>query len=308
MEVDLTKLRQLVVIARTGNFTRAAEELGITQPALSRNVAGLESRFGIHIFDRGRSGATVTATGAQIVEQAEALLRQASILEHNLHLYGRGEGGHIAIGMGPQIAAVLLPKLGAHMLTTRPQLRVQCSLQTMDILLPELRDGSIEMIVCASDHFAPSPDIRIEALGVIRLAIIARAGHPIQALARVTLSDLAAYPIAIESAQLPRPFPTGSGGLSCENSQILRDVVLESDALWFSSPEIVASDILAGRLVEVDVADLPFRQIEVGVMRLAQRTISPAADAITAFARKLLRQPGTETPDLLEPPYRSTSA
>ena len=67
MDVDLAKLNQLLVIARTGSFSRAAEELRITQPALSRSVAGLEQRFGFRIFERGRGGATPTTVGALVL-------------------------------------------------------------------------------------------------------------------------------------------------------------------------------------------------------------------------------------------------
>src|SRR5579864_3810938 len=100
MVLDLAKLEQLLTIARTGNFTRAAEELGITQPALSRNIGLLEDRFSFKIFDRGRGGASLTPVGALMVDEVEALVRQATILEHNLQLYGRGEGGQISLGMG----------------------------------------------------------------------------------------------------------------------------------------------------------------------------------------------------------------
>lgn len=290
MAIDLVKLEQLLAIARTGNFTRAAEELGITQPGLSRNIALLEDRFEFKIFDRGRGGASLTPLGAQMVEEAEALVRQATVLEHNLQLYGRGEGGQISFGMGPQIAGLLLPGLGAHMLAARPRLRMNCSLMTADLLLPELLDGGIEMILCASNHIPPSSEIVVETLGMIRLGILARSGHPIANKAFSTMDDLEAYPLAIESAQLPKTFPTKNGGISCENSQILRDIALASDTLWFSFPRMVARDLAAGRLVEIDVIDLSPRNVEVGVVRLARRRRSPAAITISDYARKFFTE------------------
>jgi DNA-binding transcriptional LysR family regulator len=290
MAVDLAKLEQLLTIARTGNFTRAAEELGITQPALSRNIGLLEDRFGFKIFDRGRGGASLTPIGALIVDEVEALVRQATILENNLQLYGRGEAGQISLGMGPQIAGLLLPGLGTHMLKTRPQFRMDCSLKTVDNLMPDLMDGGIEMIICASSHISPSSEIVVETLGVMRLGVLARSGHPIAARSAVTMSDLAAYPLAVESARRPPFFPVANGGLSCENSQILRDIVLESDALWFSSPQMVAKELAAGLMNEIDVVDLPFRHVEVGIVRLARRRSSQAASAIVDYVRRFLAE------------------
>lgn len=288
MPLDLAKLEQMLAIARTGNFTRAAEELGVTQPALSRNIGLLEERFGFKLFDRGRNGASLTPLGIQVQAEAEDLVRHAAVLEQSFQLYEAGEGGRISLGIGPQIAGLLLPGLGAHMLTTRPLLRMHCSLKTVDTLLPELMEGSIEAILCASGHMAPSAEIAIEPLGRMCLGILARSGHPITDKATVHTSDLGDYPMAIEAAQLPKTFPTKNGGISCENSQILRDIVLASDALWFSSPQIATREIAEGRMVEIDVRDLPFRHVEVGMIRLARRKSSPAVQAIAEYVRTFL--------------------
>jgi DNA-binding transcriptional LysR family regulator len=290
MTIDLTKLKQLLAVARTGSYRRAAEELGLTQPALSRNIALLEHRFGFKIFDRGRNGAALTAVGALVVEDADSLVRHAAILERNLLLYGRGEAGHIAFGMGPQIAGVVLSKLGAHMLTTRPQLRMQCSLKTADILMRELRDDKIEMMFCASDHIPPSEEIVIEPVGAMTYGVVARAGHPMIGQGALTLSETSAYPLVVETEHVFPSFPTNNGALICDNAAILRDIVYGSDALWFASFQMVAEDLAAGRLAEIDVVDLPFNRIEVGMVRLAGQSMSPAAVAVAASVRKLFAE------------------
>jgi DNA-binding transcriptional LysR family regulator len=295
MHVDLAKLRHLLAVARTGSFRRAAEELGVTQPALSRNIALIEGRFGFRIFERGRGGAKLTPVGALVVQDAESLVRHAAVLERNLDLYGRGESGQIAFGMGPQIASVLLPKLGAHMLTTRPQLRMRCLLKTADVLMRELHDDAIEMMFCASNHVPPSPEIVIEPIGGMTYGMLARSGHPLAAKESATMSDLAGFPLALDTERPHPVFPTHNGALICDNAAILREAVFESDALWFASHQTVANDIASGRLVELKVVDLPFSRIEVGVVRLTERASSPAASAITAYARKLLAEPEPRT-------------
>jgi DNA-binding transcriptional LysR family regulator len=292
MTVDLTKLKQLLAVARTGSYRRAADELGLTQPALSRNIALLEHRFGFKIFDRGRSGAALTPVGALVVDDADSLVRHAAILERNLLLYGRGEAGQIAFGMGPQIAGFVLAKLGAQMVTTRPQLRMRCSLKTANILMRELRDDSIEMMFCASDHIPPSEEIVIEPMGVMTYGIFARAGHPMIPQGAVTLSELSAYPLVVETEHVFPSFPTNNCALVCDNASILRDIVYASDALSFASFQVAADDLAAGRLVVIDVVDLPFSSIEVGMVRLAGRAMSPAAAAVAACVRKLFAEVG----------------
>src|ERR1700712_1230038 len=161
MTLDLGKLEQLLVIARLGNFTRAATELGITQPALSRNVAIMEARYGVKIFDRGRGGASPTPIGRRVIEQVAQVMAQATIAEKNIKLLGDGDGGQISLGIGPQLAGLLLPRLRVHLLESRPLVRLQYTLKTVDLMLPRLRDGEMDMIFCAIRNVPPSSDLAI---------------------------------------------------------------------------------------------------------------------------------------------------
>jgi DNA-binding transcriptional LysR family regulator len=293
MDVDLAKLNQLLVIARTGSFSRAAEELNLTQPALSRSVAGLEQRFGFRIFERGRGGASPTVVGALVLADAEALLRDARALGQNLHLYARGEAGKAAFGMGPLIASLALHRLSVQMMAARPRLQMSGWVKSADVLLRELLDGAIEMMFCATEQIAPAAEIAVQPLGVIRLGLIARAGHPLADKASLTLSDVVAYPVAHSAHSQAEVFHAEArfertGALFCDNYEILRRVVLDTDAVWMSSPQMVLDDIAAGRLVELDVSDQPPRRSEVGVVRLRGRASSPAARAITAQVAEIL--------------------
>ncbi len=288
MEIDLVKLNYVLTIARTRSYSRAAEELRITQPALSRSVMAVEKRFGFKIFDRGRNGVSVTPLGTIVLADAEVLVRDAATFEHNLRLYGRGDAGTVAYGMGPLIASLLLPKLSIAMLAARPQLRMLCSIKPADILLRELLGDNIEMMFCAAEQVSPSPEIVIESLGTIRLAIIARSEHPLTAIDAPKLADLAAYPLA-SSSELSFLSQLGKGGtLICDNYDIMRELVLGGEAVWMSSPKIVSEDIAAGKLCEIPIIGLPPRQSTVAVVRLKRRTNSPAAKAIATHVRKQL--------------------
>lgn len=290
MEIDLTKLKQLIAVARAGTLSQAAQELGITQPALSRNIALLEHRFRFKIFDRGRGGASLTPVGALVVEDAIALVRHASALERNLHLYGRGESGRIDFGMGPNIAAFLLRRICTHMLTTRPQVRMRCSLKTADQLFEELMNDSIEMMFCATDHIPPSPDLVMERIGEMTVGLLVRSDHPVASRGEMTMSELAAYPIAAATEHLDPSLQSLKGGVICDSLDILRGIVLQTDAVWLTSPEAVADDIAVGRLIEIKTTDLPFRRHEVGVVRLAARAMSPAGKAVADCARTVLAE------------------
>src|SRR5512133_3895198 len=79
MQVE-ARLRAFAAVARTGSFSRAADELYVSQPAVSKHVASLEAELGTRLFDRSRAGVTLTPDGrslADYVLRAEALLANA---------------------------------------------------------------------------------------------------------------------------------------------------------------------------------------------------------------------------------------
>jgi DNA-binding transcriptional LysR family regulator len=90
MDVDLRKLRYFMAVARLRNFSRAAEELHIAQPVLSRQIRALESELGAALFIRDSRGATLTPAGAQLTLDAEPLLADAEMLRRNVARAARG--------------------------------------------------------------------------------------------------------------------------------------------------------------------------------------------------------------------------
>lgn len=285
MKIDLVKLSHLLAVARLRNFSRAADEMHITQPALSRSIAATERLFGVRIFDRGRGGVALTPAGAQVVAEAEALLRQARALEHNVRLYGAGEAGRCGFGMGPLVTELVLADLGRVMLAARPRLQMHVSTKTVAALHRELLADRIEFYFASSHQVPAGPDVAVDAIGTIDIAMMARADHPLAAREMVTLEDIAGFPAA-SSVELSAA-RQGIGALVCDSYHVLHQLALTSDAIWVSSPQLVGADLAAGRLVRLAVRDWLSLQSEIVVVRLRARTPSPAAAAIVGEVRGL---------------------
>jgi DNA-binding transcriptional LysR family regulator len=92
MDIDLRKVRYFMAVARRGNFSRAAEDLYIAQPVLSRQIRALESELGAVLFIRGRSGAVLTEAGTQLAADAEPLLADAEALGRRVAQAARKSG------------------------------------------------------------------------------------------------------------------------------------------------------------------------------------------------------------------------
>ncbi len=295
MDIDLRKLNHLITVARCGSFSRAADTLHITQPALSRSIAAVEAHFGLKIFDRSRSGAALTPVGAMAVAEAEALLRRAQTLDHNLRLYGRGEAGRIAFGMGPLVASVALPTLSSHFMNLSPRLHMRASVKTANTLRQELKEDQIEMMFCGSGQMDMSPDIRVETIGHLSLALLVRTNHPLTQRSEVLNNDLFDYPIfsALELSD-KAPQPRG-GSFICDNYDILKTTVLQTDGIWISSPQLVRTELEQGLMTTIETSD-PNRpaRIDVCLARLQDSQPSPAAIAIVDYLKGFFA--GLETP------------
>jgi DNA-binding transcriptional LysR family regulator len=287
MDFDLTRLRQIVAIARTRSFSRAAEDLHITQPAISRSVAGFEQRLGFRLFDRDRAGVTPTAMGKLVIAEAERVLRAARDLEHNLRLYARGESGELAIGMGP-LLAMLLPGIARHMLEVRPGVHLRASIRTPDHLVQELLDDRIELIFGNSWLIRDVPDLAIQPIGTMTLAFIVRSAHPLAQRSTLQIEDLAAFPQAGVGGPGVGAPGSGAGAFTCDNYHVLRDLVMETDCIWLACPIALKKDVAEDRLVSLDVADFRQDRSEVALVSRRGRTLSPPALEMARHLQNLL--------------------
>jgi len=293
MELDLKRLHQVLTVARLGSFSRAAEELHITQPALSRSVAVLEERHGMRIFERGRSGAVLTELGKLVVSEAENLLREARSLEHNLRLYAAGEGGAIAFGMGPLLASMLLPALSVHFINTLPHLKLRSVVQSASALYEELTHDRIEMLFCGGEQLSAERDVVSEMVGLVSRSVVVRAGHPLVGRPHISTADLKRYTLLSAVDVASRGAETFGRSFICDNYHILRQTVMETDAVWMASEELVAGEVEAGILCMLAVSDDPLEnRLPVNMVSRRGNRLSPAALAIRDFVRSRLQPVG----------------
>ena len=288
MEIDLTRLRHIDAISRKGSVSRAAEDLHITQPALSRSISSFEQRFGLRIFDRDRSGVVPTAMGRLVIAEAQRVLRSARDLEHNLRLCARGTGGDLAIGVGP-LLAMLIPQFSQRLVAEAPGMHLRASVRTLDYLVQEILDDRIELIVGNSWSIRDLPDLEIIPIGSVRLAFMVRAGHPLLNRRDLRLESLSGHPQA--SAALSTSvagLQEGIGTFTCDNYHVLRELVLQGDYVWLAAPIALAEDVDSGRLVPLAIEDFRNIDSEVALVHRRGRTLSPAAQALASHIRELI--------------------
>ena len=96
--MDIRHFRYFLAVARQGNFTRAAEQLGIAPPTLTRQIQDMENELGTRLFVRQTREVSLTEAGAALLIEAEATVRQFEYAQQNAQRAGRGDIGHIELG------------------------------------------------------------------------------------------------------------------------------------------------------------------------------------------------------------------
>ncbi|NBB52625.1 LysR family transcriptional regulator [Rhizobium sp. CRIBSB] len=287
MTLDLRHLRHVTVLAEAGNFSRAAEIIGITQPALSRSVAGLEAGLGFALFDRTPAGVIPTTMGAVFLKDARKLLLQASQLETDARALAAGDGGSLSFGLGPLLSSLILPDLLVLLANRFARLQVRPMTASAVDMMTALSERRIEMCLLAEGPISTA-GVVIQPVGSIAIALLVRSGHPLAGRRALRLQDLLEYPLATGSYD-GRPINglEPQSTIICENFHILRETVLRSDAIWLSSSALMPPDTEPA-LVELDVVDFPTRRCEVLLARTEHRTPSRAGREVEAAIRSLL--------------------
>jgi DNA-binding transcriptional LysR family regulator len=108
--MKISQLKAIVAVAHHGNFSEAALELQLTQPAISHAIATLEDELGVPLFARGRHGAVLTPAGERILYHARQAMQHLEMMQQEANLHKGLHGGHVRIAAFRSVATHLLPK------------------------------------------------------------------------------------------------------------------------------------------------------------------------------------------------------
>ena len=197
-ELTLTGLRVVAAVGRAGSFSAAADQLGYTQSAISRQIAATETAVGAALFERHARGVRPTAAGEVLVRHAGKVLDEVTATSHELAGLQDRLAGRLVVGAFPTAAADLLPRAIARLLATHPGVQVQLSEASTPSQLTALRRGRLEVAVLAVGDALPSYDLsglHLTELHSSRGAGVAVAdSHPFAARDSVSPAELVDQP------------------------------------------------------------------------------------------------------------------
>jgi DNA-binding transcriptional LysR family regulator len=158
-ELTITGLRVLLEVGRLGSFSAAAEALGYTQSAISRQVAALETVAGAPLFERHARGVRPTAAGEVLIRHAGAVLDRVAAATSELAGLSDRLEGRLAVGAFPTAAASLVPAAIARLIRANPGLRVRLIEAPTPAQLHALRRRRLEVAVLATGEGLPEYDV-----------------------------------------------------------------------------------------------------------------------------------------------------
>lgn len=198
MDLTLTGLRVLREVAEQGTITAAAETLGYTQSAVSRQVAALEQAAGARLFDRHPGGVRLTTAGRVLLQHAIVALGALDAADRELRGV-EADGGLVRLGFFPTAGAVIVASALARLRRERSHVRVSTREGTTPSLVRALRTGTLDLALLSSrpPHRSPDtddPPLRVEPLFEARLAVAVPASGRFAERDSVTAEEIAGEP------------------------------------------------------------------------------------------------------------------
>lgn len=203
--IDLRELNYFVVVAEEEHVGHAADILGISQSPLSRQIAKLENRLGLRLFDRAQKRISLTSDGRVFLAEAKAVLRHADRLENLGRRLGRGEEGGLCIGyVADAMSTDILPRALRDLHSDKPGVHVALYGLRPEEQFEGLRQRSLDIAFVCEPPAPDDPQLLGEQLLEDPLILAMPAGDPLVPRNTISPDDLRQQPwIAVENDQHP---------------------------------------------------------------------------------------------------------
>jgi LysR family transcriptional regulator, benzoate and cis,cis-muconate-responsive activator of ben and cat genes len=189
--MELRHLRYFVAVAELQNITRAAAQLHLSQPPLSRQIRDLEAELGVALFDHSAKALRLTEAGRAFLPEARAALQRVDDAVQTAKIVGTGQRGEIHAGYAPSLAVELLPRTLKYFHESSPGVRVRLYDLSTQEMLRGLIDGKLQVALLELLAIKVTTGLAFEELQRYPLCVAAHPTHPVARLRKVGLEQVA---------------------------------------------------------------------------------------------------------------------
>lgn len=294
--MTMRQMRMLLAIAEQKSVIRAARELRVAQPAISRALGALERTLGVTLFDRLPQGMTATVFGDALLRRIRAIFGELRDAGEELRSLQDGSSGHVSIGCTRLLVAGALPRVLSVFMRKRPGIDVSIIEGSTNALMGELRARNVDIVIGRLPSSAGrEPDLEYEALFDEKLLLVCAPDHPLAHRRNLSLAALAREPWVLPLRQsmlfrvIAETFSAQGLALPAARVQVESPRIMLKLVATAGMVGLVPGSNLAEAGVSERVAVLsgtePITYGPVGFMTLGAKDLTPATSALVAILR-----------------------
>jgi len=285
MNITLRQLRVFIEVARLRRFSRAGDEIGLTQSAVSRCVRELESEIGLKLIDRTTRDVQLTDAGSNLVASVSRLLGDLDDALREIREIGEQRRGRVVVAASPTIACRLMPRVVADAERQFPFVTLGLRDDVQSDVLRKVKSGEVDFGVVIGP--LPGTDLVCEPLMTDSFCLVTRADHPLAASESVPWAALDGQRfVLLDYASGSRPLIDAALSLHRVGASVVQELGHSATVFglieagigvsvlpWLALPLPAGSSLVARPLT-------PRAERTVELVRRRDRSLSPAAEAI----------------------------
>lgn len=287
--VTLRQIRVFVAVARHLSFSRAAQTLNLTPPAVTMQVRELETQIGLPLFDREGLSVSLTTTGEYFLVYARKVLATLKDAEDMLASFKRVQTGRLVIGM-VSTAKYFVPPLLGRFCKDHPGVEVSLSVGNRQMLVDQLQRNEVDLAVMGR----PPQELatRAEPFAVHPHVFIAAADHPLARLGHVSAQTLENYNFIVREpgsgtrAVLEEYFEryrlTPHITMEMSGNETIKQAVMADMGISLLSLHTIGLELSNRRLSVIDVEGAPVVR-RWHMVNMLSKILSPPAEAFRYF-------------------------
>jgi DNA-binding transcriptional LysR family regulator len=300
-------LQVFFAVAECGGMAKAAAQLGLTQPAVSEIIAGIESAFAVRLFDRSPHGVDLTIYGRALLKRGLAAFDELKQGIRDIEFLADPTVGEVRIGCPESIAGALLPTLVQQFSLEYPRIALRVDpIPTPTLELRDLHARKLDLVVSrlsiphAHDPFGE--DLNVEVLFEDQPVVAAGANNRWARRRKIDISELVDEPwvatpretwptMAMEQAFKASNLPIPTIRVTTFSLQLRTHLLATGDFLTAMPRSLLRLNADGIRLKALPVK-LPIRSFPVAIVTLKNRTLSPVVQLFLECLRKSVRANG----------------
>lgn len=263
--MELYQLEAFEAIVLHGSFTKAAEALHLTQPAVTRQIASLEAELRTPLFDRLGRSVRMTTAGEALHRYAAHIVRLAHEARYAVADVNAGNAGRIALGASSTLATYVLPHLLRDFRHSHPRVEIAIQTGISAQILEQVRAGETDIALVTGD--IQDALLVVSYLSDYETCVVVPPGHPLANRETVSASELAGNPLILMETgtnlrtYVDRLLNTAGGGeqvaMELDNVEAIKRMI-EAELGISMLPEVaVRTEVADGRLRALKLTDVP---------------------------------------------------